>query len=1020
MFRKAENTTAYVHVERPERIFFFGGDGREQLTLEESFGQLQRLYVFFQEELKEPAEAEKRVAGVLRSRRGDGLLFIPRASVNPSNWTFFPLTLSEGRVGFPFGGFCLWIPRWGGAVTSVELSPEKDGFRIHGEGELRWESGLSRRLSKLSLSMTGMEAGCFHFDFSELQGPGDLREMGGSLRYAVKKEEAAGPDDKELVCLFPIELETSARIHGALDVQDPLNPVRSYLEVGPATYSTAFRLLPTGELRISSRGPAASTRLVFQRQQLRRQTGVGSYYLAPSGDFPAENDGRLLPGLCGLEYVKLNRGDLLRFCPGQSLSRESGSTLSFVTVIRGDGGGSPPFYYSQPEARPFFRQVEGPTLDYCEIPFAPMEEETPLPFFPAAGLEERNVKTAAELERMVLSAERLRRMTGVLEHPDFRQSFSQERVRAVTEMGILLEYSEESLRENSFDRVEFADGFVWRGVSGALKAALLSPECFAVIADRGEFAAVCREAELKIDLDGWSFDFSPDTWERQGTVLLLKFARECSIRQYSERSAPWSFATSTGRERLAGMLAELDQAFGQLAEFQELRELVDDPDWCGVLVLSAGLRSGAMPSGLAFLTQGIPGEGLAAHHLILKSRTLTPEGISPSVADGLIYYLSGIQTVEKEADYSFWVTRLIVELSHSLIRSFSCELRLVINRLFGCPTAPGKEAENSAIRISGVYQKDGGAGSYVFALKENTVLSLFSCPIRQIRFERAQLLIGGTAADSAVDFLLEGALDFESGSAQPEPIETIETEKDGTAGKKFDLYSYGFGADESGGLFFSQLCIHMEGGRFSCPPERMCFLPGRSVTRAGSFGEEIPFRPCSLEVHEEDGITPEHLGFTGVNVQHMKQAELSGRWAGILWEISLGGLGTLAELSEPQLQVLTAFSPDDSVRSSDAKRQREDAPARRYVGVRLAVNGGAGGSSPGFSLDLQQFLKLTFRSVELKRRDGTTGTGSYGILIRDFRLKALDFSFPSGGNSIWIFGEPGAKRLAWFAEYKGE
>lgn len=1045
MFYRTDEKRIYEHRKQQGHIYFTAQDAMEEsLTLAQSFEKQGRLYLFLDSAALAVKEVKRIISRFQNCHDAEGLLLVPRKNGNIHNWTFVPLQGQDGRVMLGNGSLRLFMPALGGCRWQISAQEESFVFRdIEGKdlcGELTWSTGRGENLSGLRLVMTGKLAGCLTF---QIKAPGSLRDMGVSLRYGVKKEAddtgvVRGPDAYDPVRIYLMEYAADAHkvpMHGCLDLCAPLWKSRSCLSwQETVSFDTTFRLLPTGQLHLTAvveegkrvekeaekeAGEAAGTEdtqpcLVWEKQRLRKCPAVEEYYLAPAGDFRVREEGRILLGLDGLEYVSVHKGDILRFSPyhaGEAASavlvQQADTTVPYLTAL--SDAGSAPCYYSQPPVRPLFRMEDSAALSFCEVPFALMNPGTPIPVFPAAGLEKTGVQTGLRLEKQVLGRQRIDLMTACIAArqeeaaglQNEAQDVKTDPVRAVTQQGILVEYTNRSLAADTFIRVEFTEDFVLHGVSGRLKAALMSGQCAIALSDAEEFASCCQGAEMQLDVDGWEFDFRPGTWEEHGTVIVLKYTRDNSIRELASDPKQWSLAAAGAAGQLQHTMEQLFGLYQEVREFDGLREIVTDRQWCGVLVFHAAVAPGQMPSGLAFFTQGIAVEQMEAHHLILRARTLQPGEnavLSPSLTDGLIYYTSGVEFGERCPDYAFIVTKLEVLLEDSLTREFSCEMGLLMNRLFNTLTRPAGEADNSLIVIEGRYQEQNGIASYLFALKENTKIGLLSSPITEVNFTGAQLLIGGEAADSAVDFVLDGELFFEE-----------KEEADG-----LDLYSYG---QDSGGLGFTGLCVHMEHQCFAVRSSQMVFREEGSLAREGSFASQIPMHPVALEVHDRDGVTPASLGCTGVSADGIEQAELTERWSGILWEIPLGGMGLLAENLAPRLMLLTAFSPDDSIFQSDALRRREDAPTKRYVGVRMAM-GRDGGAGTGFSLRLQQFIQMHFRSLELKKRkDKEDGQGSCGILIRDFQLKALELSMPPGGNSIWIFGTPGAKELAWFAEY---
>ncbi|MFJ3794104.1 hypothetical protein [Kitasatospora sp. NPDC090091] len=535
---------------------------------------------------------------------------------------------------------------------------------------------------------------------------------------------------------------------------------------------------------------------------------------------------------------------------------------------------------------------------------------------------------------------------------------------------------------------------------------------------------------------GWPFRLSPDNW-RESTHLIVKFVLGRSIVDLVEDVSTWAWpeaASRTGRpaDARAAIRGVVDAASSAPAgsPYASFLQVVRDPNWTGVLALSAEVPLEQLPAELQVLAAGIDPARFAAHHFGIS---LTPFRLADgqlaferSAMFGLIDYLNPEdQYFSENIHFAFRVLQLTVGVQNSAVTAFSSRAELLVNRLFGAPARLLPTTRGNNIVLDGALQRqqlpDGTAhDTFVFAMAGQNTFRLDGPVLQSVELLSTQL-VTAQAADPAsgratVDavFQLAGNLRFH----EPE---------------RFDPFCYGpeaagpdaAGEDAEGGadgwLRFGGLAVAMSFDlgdpagttRFTLRDGNLSLDAANSSARAGSLVAGFPIRPNGLIATPDPALatgappppqTPADLGYVSVTAP-LDQGTLAQPWYGLDYTVDLGSLGALAGSRALALQVLAAWSPGAG----------RTGPAV-YLGVRLP---GADGRL-GAALPLQGVLTMGFRSVEFLVGEEPELPRTYTLRLRDFALRLFGLAVPPGHNDVILFGNPdqgGASKVGWYLAY---
>ncbi|MEV0410540.1 hypothetical protein AB0I68_06905 [Streptomyces sp. NPDC050448] len=524
---------------------------------------------------------------------------------------------------------------------------------------------------------------------------------------------------------------------------------------------------------------------------------------------------------------------------------------------------------------------------------------------------------------------------------------------------------------------------------------------------------------------GWPFRLSPDSW-RESTYLIVKFVLGRCIADLVEDVSTWAWPEAASRtdrpadaqEAIRGVIKAARNAPSG-SPYASFLQVVQDPNWTGVLALSAEVPLDELPDELQVLAAGIDPAQFAAHHFGLS---LTPyrrtDGqlvFERSAMFGLIDYQNPEdQYFSENIHYAFRVLQLTVGVHNSVVTTFTSKAELLVNRLFGAPARLLPTTHGNNIILDGALQRqqlpDGTThDTYVFSMAEQNTFQLDGLVLQSAELLSTQLVTAkasdpgsGKATVEAV-FQLAGNLRFQ----EPE---------------KFDPFCWGAdAAGKDGYLRFGGLAIAMSFDlgdpagttRFTLRDGNLSFDQANSRARAQSLVARFPIRLNGLIATPDPQLatgapappqTPADMGYVSVTAP-LDQSALTQPWYGLDYTVDLGSLGALTGSKAFAIQVLVAWSPGTA-----------DTEPGIYLGVRLP---GADGLL-GVNLPLQGVVTMGFKSVEFLVAEEPELPRTYTLRLRDFAVRLLGLAFPPGHNDVILFGNPdqgGASKVGWYLAY---
>lgn len=504
--------------------------------------------------------------------------------------------------------------------------------------------------------------------------------------------------------------------------------------------------------------------------------------------------------------------------------------------------------------------------------------------------------------------------------------------------------------------------------------------------------------DFKLSYDCWTFELDPRKWRtgqgNSNTAMILKYAPEHTLRELAADSPVFRQS-----------LAQAYEADGSVKRgFEGFAQIVDDPHFQGVLFLNCPVSVAEnLPPELGAALNGLDLTGLTASYFVLRANKIITKAdgkvyMEPSSAFGSMHYEGkGIETQpgrEQLPAAQYSVVKMNLEIQNSEIASFQLEAELLVNTLFGSSCTVLDGTRGDCLLLEGAFHKGANAntmGEYVFTLREKVEYRLPASALHAVLMEDVHLSID--AAKNSV-FTLGGRLLFGTHDS-------------------CDLFSYGREAGKendpitSEGLRFGglQILLSSEGtARLDTRQLALHPLPGHAGAREKSFAACFACTADSLS-WQTDGKTPEDLGFRSITCP-VDQDELQQEWCGVVWKIPLGNLGALTKGEAIHIELLTAWSADET----------GEYPAL-YIGAKLpAALGGDG-------LDLQGLIKLGFHTISLEAEDPETPAAgapprAYRLILNNFALRLLGLSFPPGSNKIFLVSD--GKGVGWYAGYADE
>lgn len=918
----------------------------------------------------------------------------------------------------------------------------------------------------LSVECTGPLAGCLQaaVDLSLT----DLQRLGTGLRffYAIPPDDSRPDvgDDFFLGSLHYPLLAAGATVQAVLDPLAPLDPARTYLDLGSPALPSHLRTTLGDQVKLA---PQPGAGLVFA---VDRQSAAPSLadplYLVPTGDFqveiPRAGPVELMCGLSGVEYVGLPGDDgdpaTLTFLPGNDafasgffpgrragwtkLAPKAGEspTTSYARVA---AKATTLTYYAQPDQSVLYNYptpapppnpAPRPIVALAPVPVPaatipqPPTPGTPFPLLPYAGVSGDSLAPYAQLEWQVVSPQRRlalgttaatelaagARPAAAIEAPASKYS--------TTPQGLLAQFmpGDAIWQEIVLAAMPAKPQLLLQRVQGKLLAAFQSNKLFLVVSNPAALTGVLVSGNDEIGIgateaDSWSFDLGLDVWDSNGTILIVKYT-DASIEALASDTGAWAFPGdfnadpgSTARAITDSIRdAKAAQAAGD-KDFDTFVAAVGDSTWNGILALRVQAPLTGLPAQLAGLAAGIDTSRFSAHHVgITASRIDVPAtpgdlSIQDSSIFGLIDYQGG-KPPAAAGDYAFTVENLKVLFVNSEVASFSSILDLEVNSLFGEPATLQNpdDGDENIVRLYGVGQRHASGGQVIETYTFQTRSGVSSV------FDMTSEVLNAVALSKG---------QFVTVTAGSSPTRTdAQFQFWGLADFKrqteLDLFSFGRedGATTPAGLSFSNLVVGM-----SFDPTQTPRLPSfafdasqlgvdiaTSVARNGSLFRHFPLTLAGV-TQGLANTKPTDAGYMGVT-SPLPQADLLFPWFSLNFDLNLGSPGALAAKAGFVASLGAAWSPSTQ-------------PTERTIFSGLKLPGSSGAKR---QIPIEGIFDIGFKSLELIVHPDT---GTYVLVLYGIGFEFLSLTFPPTGQvNFVLFGDPAAHGagdtgLGWYAAY---
>ncbi|MEN3161295.1 hemagglutinin protein [Tistrella mobilis] len=556
----------------------------------------------------------------------------------------------------------------------------------------------------------------------------------------------------------------------------------------------------------------------------------------------------------------------------------------------------------------------------------------------------------------------------------------------------------------------------------------------------------------------WLFRMSPRNWaapDRQGPKnarLIFKFISGRTLADLVSDTAAWNWPEASSDDGKAETARSDIQAIIRSAResvatarlkntaspYDRFVEVIDDPDWAGVLALSVEVPLDTLPEPLQPLAAGIDPAGFYAHHLGLTATSFTSDNgtltFDTTSTFGLIDYQDPIdQYFSSDIAFAFKVQQLTVGFENGRLASFTSSAQLMVNRVFGAQTRLFPTDHGNNLILDGVYQSEAADGgdrrdTYVFAMREAGAFQLQLGQLSEMAVDQTRMVTaraadpetGNTTVTAA--FQMAGRLRF----AEPEkfdpfcwgpPLTAAGTIVDG--GIDLPAETDTSDAASAAGLAYSNYAVTMSFSlsdptkvTFTVQDADLTLNAANSRARPNSLFARFPLRLAGLMGTPDPAVTgqvstrtPEAAGFVSISAP-LQQAKLTQPWYGLVYEVDLGTLGALAGSVGITVRLLAAWSAGGGDKGNPGI----------YFGVALPGIE----NMLGVSLPLQGILDIGFRTIQFTTYEDEQHGRQYLMRLRDFGLHVLGLSFPPGKNDITVFGNPDQTsntKLGWYAAY---
>ncbi|HEX8598343.1 MAG TPA: hypothetical protein VF952_07460 [Chloroflexia bacterium] len=756
----------------------------------------------------------------------------------------------------------------------------------------------------------------------------------------------------------------------------------------------------------------------------------------------------IMCGVAGTEYIGPipAQGSVITFLPGQAAFAPAYVSSQAVSTPSDSDGASGPRtaasqlltgiattswvsiapatgttinYYTQPNKAELYSAPSSDFLNFMEVVAQPFGSASPaFPMAPYAGVTPgagQALSDFMDLELQVLSVYRRQLVTpsGDMEASSMLEAVGDGTpTLGATPQGLLATVDGSAWTQLVLAQDEAGTNleFYQNGTTlpTALTNALQTNQQFLVISDPTLIAdflmTTSADPKNSIDMSGWSFVIDPAQWSQHGTIMVFKF-RHGTLQQFAADTSVWTqaatFNTNPGgtSDTLSSIIndavASTDSDFAFFAT-----QVATNPDWNGILFFNTVVPLASLPPEIEGIAGGIDASKFDAHHLGIQVTPLKMVSGVPTQQQsslfGLIYYTNDNYPDADASGYNFNVLSLKVLFENSAIKSFSSQIEVSLDKLFGEPVIQQNSPTNSLV-LDGSYQDQGGKQSYVFGESGDNIFAFTNSGVlNNVEILKAQFTTSipstGLQDNSPVQtrFSFWGNLNFK---ALP----------------GFDVFSFGTDPANTGTntyfLRFGNLGLNMDftfssgavsGRKFAFDPDHMSFDIGNSLARTQSLYNHFPLKLTGL-ISAASTQMPSDLGFMQIDTP-LASGGLGYPWYGLTFELNLGSVGALAGKVGLVASIVAAWSP--SANNYNA-----------LVGLKLP-----GSSGSAKEISIEGVIKLTFKDLEFLVSGDT-----YILKLDNIALKVLSLSLPPNGQTdILLFGDPKQldnTTLGWYAAY---
>lgn len=930
-------------------------------------------------------------------------------------------------------------------------------------------------------------------DFSSAEYTG----WSAGFRYSMTDMDTGNLCSQYYPLFAPTQATTYWQFNVHWDPLHPLNDSRSYLTFTGISFGLEkiagtddrFQIVPGGDgimpsylrtiygqpisLQPVTAGPSPA-QLVFQTYA--DPATPTAYYLAPKGAFTLgvqqENAAacQLLPGLAGTEAISFTSGDQIIFYPGNAayasagLSSEELDTTYTVSwaFIKATGNHAPVIYAAAPTVASLYQPSNTTGLldaFYNTTAQLPVEGTAALsfPLAPYAGLGASkgtpfSPDKIAPFETKLIAPARKKQMD-TMPLPKLSNADAPS-VVTTTPQGLLatiagLNWQEVLLAHNT----EIPTDLRFLNLPAPLRNALQTNNLFLVISDNKNIGTF----DNALSIEGWQFNIdiparNPASDPDQRNILIMKFRPGALFDLIADLTAwtdPLSF--NYDNNQLQGTQTWLlnycidAQSQQDEPQYANFLNILQDPQWYGILALKVDINLGNFPKDLRGLLGAMDLKRFYAHHVGVQVNFVTqdaqnldkPIAIKRSNMFGLINYtdpsykrvqqssgnngngntqmISDTNNSMQDATYSYKVLFLQIIFANTIITNFDSKLELTARKWFeeaASLNPPGTKPDdtplpaNYSMIFDGHYENHDGHRTYTFLTRKGLSYQYFlsSAVLNYTDFVKAQFQTVNSVPEKAVPttelvtskFTFYGYLNFRD----------LEN---------FDGFSFGAPKGQelvpARGLYFSNLALDVSfkldtklnttsGLSISLNTANTAFDQSLSTVRDKSFAAAFPISPNDILQGSGDN-TPKKLNYLQVVPPvNFTTGGLQDTWYAVNFDVHWGGPGALASETGFIPQLLLAWSPGADVVN---------------VGIFLRLPGSGGGNT----FSIQNVLKLSAGPFQIKKVVHDGDKVSYNLFLINLSLSLFGLKLPPAGNvNLVLLGDqeqPGS--LGWYGAY---